>query len=171
VYKHYYDSNAGVTLQDQYTASYDRWLACQQTYDQMLDRFRSECAEVKRDWRAVRSNEDGESVDDELKRLVDVLKILKENCEKAKEAMDRIRGELEFATLPKKEKIELAQEMMFKDKGTDEEEGGNKEKECCWRCKKKKAISVPSEDGTSASGKLPGDGPADVTLDVTTASL
>eukprot|EP00562_Extubocellulus_spinifer_P014205 CAMPEP_0178561082 /NCGR_PEP_ID=MMETSP0697-20121206/11820_1 /TAXON_ID=265572 /ORGANISM="Extubocellulus spinifer, Strain CCMP396" /LENGTH=429 /DNA_ID=CAMNT_0020194361 /DNA_START=152 /DNA_END=1441 /DNA_ORIENTATION=- len=99
-YPQNYDSNAGVTLRDQYNASYDRWVRAENVYDQALDRFKEECADAGLEWRNVRTMSSEEIEDDEVRRLVFLLADLKSKCEGARETMETFRGELGSAMAP-----------------------------------------------------------------------
>ena len=50
-YKQYHDETAGYTLQNQYTAAYQRWLAAEADYEEALGRFKRECQDAQVDWR------------------------------------------------------------------------------------------------------------------------
>jgi hypothetical protein len=50
-YKQYHDETAGYTLQNQYTAAYQRWLAAEADHEEALGRFKHECQDAQVDWR------------------------------------------------------------------------------------------------------------------------
>ena len=89
-----YDSSAGVTLQDQYNASYDRWVRAENIYNQNLDRFKEECADVELEWRDTRARDPNDIEDDEIRRLVLLLADLKSRCTEARESMENFQRTL-----------------------------------------------------------------------------
>lgn len=121
-YKQYYDSKAGVTLQDQLRAAYTQWLACEHEYDQTLDRFKQECRDAgEASWREVMKRDDIR--DEILARLVWMLDTQRIQCERAKEDLERFRLELDIATTPIAARdIEMVEDLMIVEGFPEEEE-------------------------------------------------
>ena len=139
--KPYYDSKAGITLQDQSIAAYKRWIEYENIYDKTLERFTRDCEDLDASWQDMQKVPPEQIEDYSLRRTAVLLQIQNDQCQKARLDLqhfeDKLKAVKDVAYFDgkvtpqkpvEKSTLDLAEDKTKKE-DTEEKEDADKEEE------------------------------------------